>query len=299
MRLIVNIAVSLIAIGGLILPTSANDTMPTVKWLEIAWQPAWINEGTLKGQGHAQVATKMIRAKLPAYRHEDQQTNIVRIYSNLRSGEACFPASSYKGSDISSERRTGLIWSAPTFVLLYHGLIVRLQAVDQINRHSHKGYVSLKSLLADKALVGAYQPGRAYSKYLDEVFTQDPNAKNLFRWAGSNQTSDGIFRMLDANRIDYFIDYYPALKFHEQINGHTGQHRYMQIEEHRGRFGLGAIVCNDTPQGRALISQINALLKGLRKDPAYIKAHMIWMALPGQETLYKHLWETEVLPRLN
>lgn len=279
--------------------TAANeDNRPTVTWIEIDWEPAWIHDGTLRGTGYAQLPMAMLRERLPGYRHRDRRVNNVRIYSSLRVLEACFPISSYQALDITAEQAKGMIWSAPTFIFFYHGLVARPQAADTIRKYEVDGHVDLPRLMADKDAIGAFQPGRAYSSYLNRTFATNPHTLNLFRWSGRRRLTEGMFRMLDAERFDYFVDYYATLKYHEEATGHKGRHQYFPILGHKGKFGMGAVVCNDTDQGRALMRDINTVLATLRQDPAFIAANRRWLANPGQEEEYNHLWQTELLPRL-
>lgn len=282
---------------GLGSPSTAQIAKPLITWLEIDWEPAWINVGPMRGTGYAQTSARMIQERLTGYRHEPRRIANVRIYSSIRNSDSCFPASSYQGSDFSEEQRRGLIWSAPIFLFSYHGLIVHPQAVQRVRQYEEDGHIDLKRLLADKNLLGAYQPGRIYSRYLNDLFASDPNTKNLFRWSGRAQLTEGMFKMLDADRLDYFIDYYLTLRFHEESAEHFGYHNYFPILGHKGLFGLGAIACGDTEFGRQLIADINHVLADLRQQPDYIEANRRWLADLGQHELYDSLWRSEVLSR--
>jgi len=290
----------ILLLSSLCMCSSANaqDQKPEIFWLKIDWQPAWINSGPQQGQGHAQVLTRMLQERLPQYKHRDQLTNAVRIYKTLKNRESCFPLSTYQGAELNAEKRLGLIWSAPTFIFLYHGLIARPEAIKRIKQYEHNGAVDFTRLIADTSIIGAYQPGRSYSRYLNKILTDDPNAKNLFPWAGATKMTQGMFNMLDAKRLDYFIDYFLTLKYHELSSTHADNHHFFPLLEHKNRYGFGAVACNDTPQGRKLITEINIALEEIRRNPDYIATHLRWHAPNGQKLHYKRLWADELLTRI-
>ncbi|MFC4347904.1 hypothetical protein ACFO5Q_08620 [Kordiimonas lipolytica] len=278
--------------------TAANCAeKPTITWLNLDWQPAWINKGPWAGKGYAQTGERLVQAGMPEYRHTEQAVVNVRIYTVLKTMEACFATSSYKGIDLSLEQREGLVFSAPTFLFFYHGIIARKEAAPRIKAHETNGRIDFRALIADTSAQGAFQPGRVYSRWLNDIFANDPNAGNMFRWSGRTSLTQGMFKMLDAGRFDYFIDYYAMLHFNELTEGNGGEYSYYPLLEHEGQFGMGGIACNDTPQGRTVISRINELLVGLRQTDEYTNANAFWLMPPGLEAKYWRLWHDEVLSR--
>ncbi len=278
------------------LPACAEDK-PTITWLNLDWQPAWINSGPWAGKGYAQAGERMLQERMPEYTHTEQGVVNVRIYTVLKTMNACFATAPYHGIDLSAEQREGLVFSAPTFLFFYHGIIASEEATPRIVTHEERGRVDLQGLIADTSTKGAFQPGRVYSRWLNDMFANDPNAGNLFRWSGRTSLTQGMFKMMDAGRFDYFVDYYAMLRFHELTEGNSGRYLYYPILEHENEFGMGGIVCNDTPQGRQVIARINEILADIRKTDEFTNANAFWLMPPGQEAKYWQLWHQELLSR--
>jgi uncharacterized protein (TIGR02285 family) len=265
-------------------------------WMTIDWAPAWIHEGPLKGLGYAQTIERMLRERLTDYEHHDRAINNVRIYSVLQNRESCFAASSYQGSDLPPEKKRGVIWSAPTYIFFYHGIIARPGVVSKIQNHAKNGYVNFESLIADDSIIGAFQPRRSYSQWLNPILEDEEKTKHLFKWSGDTQITESMFRLMRANRIDYFVDYVIMLKYHQASTGTPSKYVYFPIEEHKNILGLGAIACSDTPLGRKVIAEINEILEDIRQTPEVREANRRWLMPEGQEEAYWLKWETELLP---
>lgn len=277
---------------------SIADERPTVSWLSIDRQPAWIDSGPLANKGYAQTIEQLLQDRLTGFRHQAERVIYVRIYSTLKNRDACFAASPYQGVDLPRELLDNLVFSAPTFLFFYHGIILRTESDQKISKHLQDNMVDLRSVMADQTLKGSFQPGRNYSRWLNEIFAEAPDTANLLRWAGTDQLTQSMFRMMAAKRLDYFIDYSFMLKYQETSKNLQNQYRFIPLVQHKGKFGLGSVACNDTPVGRKLIARINEILPELRTTKEYRDAVSLWLAPPGEEALYKHLWETELQTRL-
>jgi len=234
---------------------------------------------------------------MPEFRHTEQAVVNVRIYTVLKTMNACFATAPYHGIDLSAEQREGLVFSAPTFLFFYHGIIASEEAAPHIMTHEEQGRVDFKALIADETTTGAFQPGRVYSRWLNDIFSNDPNIKNMFRWSGRTSLTQSMFKMMDAGRFDYFVDYYAMLRFHELTEGNSSHYRYYPILEHENEFGMGGIACNDTPLGRQAVAHINEILTDLRKTDEFTNANAFWLMPPGQEAKYWQLWHQELLTR--
>lgn len=275
----------------------ASDVQKTkLTWLNIDWQPAWINEGPLKGQGYAQTVERMLQERLTNYEHQSRSVTNVRIYSVLQNRDACFAASPYQGQDLQEEKKQGVIWSAPAYVYFYHGIIANPKAVPFIKKHATNGYVNFKSLITDKTVMGAFQPGRSYSRWLNPIFADNHQTANMFRWSGDTQLTQSMFKLMEAGRIDYFVDYVIMLKYHRASTGVPSDYVYMPIEEHKELLGFGGIACSDTPLGRQVIKEINKILQTIRLSPEVRDANRQWLMPEEQEEEYWQKWETELLP---
>tara|TARA_R110002096_G_scaffold106781_9_gene234570 strand:+ start:135 stop:1034 length:900 start_codon:yes stop_codon:yes gene_type:complete len=275
----------------------AEKSKPALAWLSYDWQPAWITEGPLKGQGYAQSIERILKESLPDFQHKTQKIINVRTYTILKNSDACFASSSYQGTDLTVQQKDGLIWSAPTFLFFYHGIILHSDARALFTPHIKGGYISLTSAISDPKIIGLYQPGRQYSRWIMPILDAAVNHPNIFRWSSNVRLTQSKFKMLEAKRIDYFIDYGFLLEFHKQTTNSTNQLLYLPLEEHRDTIGLGAIACNDTAVGQKAISQINALLLSLRQTEEYKVASSRWLMPEGLEQEYWQLWEEEVLSR--
>lgn len=292
-RILVGLSTSLLFAAQ---ASTADDEKPMLTWLSIDWQPAWIDEGPLKGTGYAQTVERLLQERMTDFQHQRREITNVRIYSILQNRDACFAASPYKGADLQEEKRRGVIWSAPSYIYFLHGLIAKPEVEAKIRQHGKDGYVNFESLMADKNIIGAYQPGRSYSRWLNPMFANPEKTKTMFKWSGDSQLTQSMFRLMEAGRIDYFVDYVIMLKYHEATTGKPSGYTYIPIEEHKGFLGLGAIACSDTPVGRKAIQDINAILKTIRQSDEVREVNRRWLMPAEQEEEYWRMWETELLP---
>lgn len=277
----------------------AQEDKPVLTWLSIDWQPAWINDGPLKDAGYAQTVERMLQERLTGYKHQRREITNVRIYSVLQNRDACFAASPYKGADLQENKRRGVIWSAPSYIYFLHGLIAKPEAVAKIRQYEEDGYIDFAALMGDENIIGAFQPGRSYSRWLNPMFADPEQVKSMFKWSGDTQLTQSMFRLMEAGRIDYFVDYVIMLKYHEASTGKPSGYVYMPIKEHKGFLGLGAIACSDTPLGRKAIQDINSVLKTIRQSDAVREVNRRWLMPKEQEDEYWRMWETELLPLEN
>lgn len=277
--------------------SSEETSKPELTWLSIDWQPAWIHEGPLEGQGYAQTMQRLLREQLTGYAHVDRSVTNVRIYSVLQTRQACFAASPYQGQDLQPEKRSGVIWSAPAYLYFYQGLIVPRQNLAKVKRYERDGFVDFSTLIKDASLTGAFQPGRSYSRWLNPILEDETKTRHLFKWSGETQLTQSMFKLIEAGRIDYFVDYVIMLKFHQATEGKLHDHAYLPIIEHKDQFGLGAIACSDTELGRQIIKDINRYLVEVRTKPELMDINRRWLMPDGLEDRYWRTWEQEVLTR--
>lgn len=275
----------------------ADDTSkPTLTWLNINWQPAWINDGPLKGLGYAQTVERMLREGLTRYNHIERPVASVTIYPTLQNRDACFAASPYQGKDLQEDKKQGVIWSAPAYLYFYTGIIAKPDAVPGIQKHAADGYVNFSSLIQDNTIKGAFQDGRSYSRWLNPIFADPKRSKNLFKSSGETALTQSMFKLIDAGRVDYFVDYVIMLKYHRAATGVPSKYVYLPLEEHKNLLSMGSIACSDTPLGRAAIKDINEVLNTIRLLPEFRNANRRWLMPDGQEDVYWRKWETELLP---
>lgn len=273
-----------------------KEQKPELTWLRIDWQPAWINDGPLEGLGYAQTVERLLQERMTDYSHTARPITNVRIYSVLQNRDACFAASPYQGSDLQEEKKQGVIWSAPAYVFFYQGIIARPDAVEKIKQYEVDGHIDFTALIDDDALMGAFQPGRSYSRWLNPILDNEQKTSKMFRWAGDTQLTQSMFKLMEAGRIDYFVDYVIMLKYHKASTGTPSKYVYLPIQEHKKRLGFGAIACSDTPLGRKVITEINSILADIRLMDEVRETNRRWLMPEEQEEEYWRMWETELLP---
>lgn len=275
---------------------ASEEQKQILTWLSIDWQPAWIHDGPLKGLGYAQTVERMLRERMTDYVHEDRPITNLRIYSILQNRDACFAASPYKGADLLEDKKQGVIWSAPSYVFFYQGIITTPQAAPAIREHMKDGYIDFNALIGDDQLVGAFQPGRSYSRWLNPIFADKEKTAKMFRWAGDTRLTQSMFKLMEAGRIDYFVDYVIMLKYHEASTGIPSEYVYLPIDLHKELLGFGGIACSDTKLGRKVIAEINDILQEIRLSPEVREVNRRWLMPEAQEEEYWRKWETELLP---
>jgi uncharacterized protein (TIGR02285 family) len=257
----------------------------TVTWLVLDLPPIFITKGPDAGKGIADRVQKMISDGLKGRRSETRVANTSRIAKELsEERNVCFAAEFYGNS--------AFLTSIPTVALPPHRLIV---LKENAHLFGNGDTVSLKSLLHNKSLIFGTAKNRRYGPELDEVLKQYAGSKNVYARSGKDAL-EGLLGMLDKKRVHYLIEYPVSVRYAAKKAGMWDRLKVIPIEENaEAPLIKGAVRCSDTPWGRQLIGEINAVLRMIRPTPEYRRIMEDWVITPGNEKEYWKIYETQVL----
>lgn len=274
---------------------TVSSKKPTIEWNVLDWRPAWILDGPMKGRGYADRIQALVVKRLTDYEHSYFVGNWARLDQTVTRPGVCFTAAFYNWPDENGIPRTDVIWSAPTILFFYHGIISRRDKLPALQKKYGPGPITLRKILQDTDLRFGAQPNRPFSKWIDPILARPmPHA---IQRHGNRNLSEGMFDLLAAGRIDYFVDYYPMLQYRELSTSLKGVFAFTPIREHQGIFGLGSFSCARSPEGARAIKRINEVLAEVRLQDDFKAASSDWFMRSDNEEEFNRLWRTELLSR--
>ena len=289
---------SLIILTWQSLPANAQDTgsKPTVIWYGANWVPAWILDGPDKGTGYADRMQLAVQQALPEFHHENKWTSLPRVNRALMGQEnVCFASGFYNWiNPATGEPFEEVIWSAPVYLFYWHGL-----AVLSEKRHLFPpdGQVRFADVIKDQNLKLGLVRGRSYGANLDPILKSQEGADHILV-TGSDRDEESLqYKLLIRGRVDYLLDYSFNVTFATKRLNEPGRFTFIPIEDHPQRYGIGAINCNNSAQGRQVITLLNKKLQSLRKRDDFKAISKDWFMLHGREDEFDQLWETVLLPK--
>jgi len=143
---------------------------------------------------------------------------------------------------------------------------------------SNQQPLSLQQLLnTNHRFTLGFASGRSYGEKLDRLLQQrDPRHHRIIPRVGPDNTG-GVVQMFSRGRVDLLIEYPNVV-----------QHYLKQLPEPIAvqSFALaespstlpGHIICSDTAEGRALLSQLEKAIRVVSKQRAYLDAHLRWFS---------------------
>jgi len=146
----------------------------------------------------------LIEREMPHYAHERTFLPYRRILRNLERGdEGCYPTNIYDKAD-----HYGFV-SAPTTLVAGHNIYVRKS--DEV-RFPRGDTVSLAELLKNQSLRLGVRADLEFGPILSPILKAHQGQANL-ELRQSQDLVDGLIRMLERGRIDYFIEYHLVVKY--------------------------------------------------------------------------------------
>jgi len=282
-RLYITAIISLIAATYTQIVFSAQKG--TIIWAKNSAAPFYISKGKNRGTGFSDLTQKMIISQMPKYRHRHINMPIQRVEKSFRQKERlCFSAWIYQS------RRDIAYTTIPNIYYSPLGVITL-----QSKRHYFADKdVSLDSLLQDKRLTFGKAKGRGYGTTLDAVIERYEHNIN-FRLRVSNDTTMGILRMIQAQRLDYTLDYPSVLRFYEKDNNIDGLFTFIPVVETANKGTLGAVACTGNEWEKSVIKDINLAILKVRNTPEYRKILNDFLIIPQNKIAYWQAYQEHVL----
>jgi uncharacterized protein (TIGR02285 family) len=200
MRLIINLCL----ISVCVTHARANDNQIT--WLITNWPPWMILEGDDRGTGRFNHILDLAQKNLTQYRHRTVNMNWSRVWFEIKEGKHICNIFAYK----TEEREHIAYFSEPHTFVLPNAIIMKHDKIKKLD--NPKSY-SVVKLLGDKRFKGIIEKTRSFSYKLDGILEKHISGSNLIR---KSAKPESFIKMIDANRIDYTIEYPVVAAYFDQ-----------------------------------------------------------------------------------
>ncbi|WKE67431.1 TIGR02285 family protein [Gallaecimonas kandeliae] len=247
----------------------------TVKWGVFDWPPMHIVAGPEKGQGTFDKVMQHFQQRLPGYQHQVVVANTRRFWDYLKSGEHFC----YVGSVQTPARERFAYFSLPDGLVLSNHVVM---LKDRAAALGLAGPLSLATLLDNPQLKGGIISQRSYGKELDAVLRDHPKA-NLYAQSGGD-LGLSLFRMLEAGRLDYIIEYPHVAAYFERLLGKEGSTLSLAASE-APPIQVVHVACPKTAWGQQMIARIDAIILADRGSEAYRRMLETWLTPDEQQVV--------------
>ncbi|MGB1236765.1 MAG: TIGR02285 family protein [Pseudomonadales bacterium] len=248
------------ALAALLLSLSCSvlAEQKTVIWTKYDFEPVHIARGENAGLGMSDLLFDYLQQGLPNYVHVEEYSNIPRILKDLK-GPRTICSSLLK----TPEREGMFLFSDATLLIPNHSvqfLATRKSELEKKYGLMLEGQISLAQLVAHpQALFGLIR-NRSHGPVADKLLSARED-KVIFR-SGSFDLL-GLVEMMKKRRFDFTVEY-PYVSYYELSKQGRESEIYSVAIDNAGASLHAHLACSDTPTGRALISQVNTLLRSSR-----------------------------------
>lgn len=227
----------------------------------IDWSPSINTTDISQSGGISGEILGVLERGLPQYNHDHQEMNLLRIISSIKDQTNVCCNYLFK----NPEREKVGHFSLPLRINLPLKIIMRKDAFEDMGQPS---ILSIMTLLRDTQLRCVFEKGRSYS-LLDPIINQFSNRSNI---EVAVVTRKSLLKMLDANRIDFFIDYYYAVtnNSHATEQYNDGQIAIVAIEE-VFEYAYSYVICPKNDWGMGVIKDVNRVLREEVPKESYLE----------------------------
>ena len=178
------------------------------------------------------------------------------------------------------ERRQQYLFSLPYTAVqgiqLYFKADVPLAAAIQQLTENNSAVSLTQLLLQHRKLLIGVDIDRSYGALLDSVI-DDPALKRNIVYRNSGANIGELWQMLLEDRVDV-VPEYPFL-LPEQVSDDISAVPLAEVPAIQTAY----IACNNSPQGQAIISELNKAIVASRFSPVYLQAHLAIVATQLQQ----------------
>ncbi|MGD9947087.1 MAG: TIGR02285 family protein [Desulfobulbus sp.] len=252
-------------------------------WMEAVLPPFFIQSGPNQEQGYGDAITHILQEHLPAYSHEEINTNITRHFYMFKQGEQVCSVGLYK----TPEREDFMYFSMPSFITLPPVIIIKK---ENIGKYNNQTTVSLDAVLGNANLMIGLAKDRSYGNTLDEVFKRHQGQINLVEFTGQ-ELSLNLFKMLLLGRLDGLIGLPEEALYQAEQMGIRDQFITLTLSENLHNFDgwMSCVACSKTPWGKSVIESVNKVLLEQRPTKQYRAAYERWLD-PNSITAYRRAY---------
>ncbi|WP_448547691.1 TIGR02285 family protein [Thalassotalea fusca] len=245
----------------------ASYSKGVINWQTYHRPPGIIKTGPEQGEGFVQKVLDLIIERMPEYEHRMPLASIGRAISDMKAGKrVCHPA-----LFITPERKKYMVFSNASMVNPSNRIIAKQGVLDGF---LVDGNVDFEAVLKSDLFTFALVKERSYTESIDEIFTRFSNNDKVKLISNTDLSS--IFQLIHLNRVDLSILYPFELEYFLQ---HTEipKHSLVSFKINGvAPFNSGSIACPNNAWGRAVIKQVNVVLKQIKHTDEYRQAVTTW-----------------------
>ena len=261
-----------------------------ITWYIFDIKPTHFIDGPDKGKGFADFVQSRLIERMTDYQHVVQVVSVARLVADLKAkkhlctingfyGGSPFPTAYAAPFNISRARKIAFIRKKRSKIL------------------SDGPTISFESLIRNPNLVFGHMAGEPYHPKLMNLLAKYQTPKNVFIRYDSTRISAGLFEMLLKERVDYILTSINVLKYHRETMKGGENLEGVFPDETASFVELVAPNCTGNAWGEMVVKDINKVLIEIRPTEAFRKNLEKWYAEPGRDSVYRDLYEKEVLSR--
>lgn len=257
-----------------------------ITWFNVHWPPLQILRGEFKGQGRYDRLLQLIQRQMPGYVHEPLEMTWTRFWKDVKTGKHVLNFLSIK----TGEREKYALFSKKMILSLPHRIILRRSTFDALGR---PGSMSLSDFIHDRRLTGILEKSRSYSVPLDEILK---NAGENVNFSYETLKSEQIFKMIQAKRVDYTIEYPFAAGFHERnIPSPSGEPFASIPIDELPPYIIAYIAGPINEWGERIMTDVNRAIDQIIPSKAYQEMLTMWHSNPAEIEMINRFYSTVLL----
>jgi len=223
-----------------------------IAWPYVCFKPVYIcgNNQLIGGSGFH--ILNLLWQQMPEYEHELIQMPVKRILESAKQGDHQLFYGMYK----TPEREAYLLYSIPCRISTPTFLVVRK---EDISRFGDGNPVSLQHILEDKKRRFLYLQSVSFGKGIDELLKKYKGGANVITEYNTTDMLNKTLKLLLTKRVDSMLSL-DGTRYDAKKLGISDKIAYLSISE-QNRFDVGYIVAPKNDWGKAMIHQVDAILR--------------------------------------
>jgi uncharacterized protein (TIGR02285 family) len=267
----------------LIVFASLSHAQDKVTWIVEKFEPYYILDGKLKGQGAADRLVVLLQKELADMQHEITFMPILRIRESLKNKDHAICVSFLKDKSLAEHVQ----YSVAT--MLVPALELTLRREDWEGKWKKASSISLADFMASGAVVGIAD-GRRYGEKLDPLLADRKRfPKGTYARTGNHYA--GLAEMTVQKHVDGTIGYSAEMRYAQKLNPKLENLVSLPVTENTQALYAYTIIPKG-PWGDQFRARIDKAILKLRGTPEYKAAMTDWF---GQSAVWEQEYKAKVL----
>lgn len=252
----------------------------SITWVKWDLEPNYIFKGELKNQGWADKRLKMLKNRLPQYKHNEVVMNasrFIKTFNHKDDSKTLFCT-----NDIISHPHMDFddYLSTASFPFMGYFLVT---TSDKAHLFAKQGEsVKMKDVIQNKKLRLVIAKNRPYlgaSDVIEEYIRKHPKQEHI-NILSTRSIGKSMFESVIKNRADYTIEYDFRVTYYAKELNRLNDIAVFPIEEDENIY-YGYVSCMKTKKGKKAIDEINNILREFKTNEEWVNAFVDW--LPSQK----------------